>query len=141
MSKLRTDRSESGFTLVEVLIALTIFAIGLLALAGMQVTALRGNSNAQVVTASTALAEGTMEWLQSLPANDPLFNVPVTDQAAPGSPFAIDGGGSMVVTYTIETGFPDGATADYPEGVARLTVTVDPSSGNEFQLVALKWVR
>lgn len=131
---------ESGFTLVEVLIALTIFAIGLLALASMQVTALRGNSNAQVITGGTALAEGTMEWLQSLPADDPIFDATAVNQVVPGSPFTLAGGGTMSVTYDIDTSVPAGTT-DYPDGVVQLTVTVDPPFGSNIQLETLKWVR
>lgn len=135
--------SESGFSLIEVLVALTIFAIGLLALAGMQMTAIRGNSGAQSLTSATSLAEGTMEWLQSLPADDPLFDATVTDQAVPGSPFDLAGGGSMVVTYSIDTSAPAGASASepYPDGVVRLTVKVDRPAGSDINLETLKWVR
>lgn len=140
MNNAHAYNSEGGFTLVEVLIALTIFAIGLLALAGMQVTAIRGNSTSQSLTSATSLAEGTMEWLQSLPANDPMFDVAVADQPVPGSPFRIDGGGDMVVTYSIDTSVPADAV-DYPDGVVRLTVNVDRPSGSDINLETLKWVR
>jgi type IV pilus assembly protein PilV len=57
---------ESGFTLIEVLVALTIFAIGLLAIAGMQVTAIQGNSKAHSVTTKTAIANGVLEQIMAL---------------------------------------------------------------------------
>ena len=57
--------SKSGFTLIEVLIAITIFAIGLLAIAGMQMTAIQTNSSASEITGRVALAEGIMEEILS----------------------------------------------------------------------------
>ena len=45
-----TSKKEDGYTLIEVLIALTIFAVGLLAVAGMQTSAIRMNSIAGKLT-------------------------------------------------------------------------------------------
>lgn len=70
--------NESGFTLIEVLIALTIFAIGLLALAGMQVTGIQGNAKAHEVTAKTALAIGILEEIHARGGSDPLFQTNTT---------------------------------------------------------------
>ena len=44
--KNKAAHKEKGFTLVEILIALTIFAIGILGVASMQVWGLRGNASA-----------------------------------------------------------------------------------------------
>lgn len=44
--KLSTHRSTAGFTILEVLIAMLVFAIGMLGLAGMQGTALKDNNDA-----------------------------------------------------------------------------------------------
>ena len=54
-------RRNQGFTLVEVLIALTILAVGLLALALLQTTAIKGNSLASKSTVATQLAQDQME--------------------------------------------------------------------------------
>jgi len=56
-------RDDKGFTLVEVLIGISILTIGLLALASMQVSAIRGNSISDKTTTALALAEGKMEEL------------------------------------------------------------------------------
>ena len=142
MKKVPALKSENGFTLVEVLIALTIFAIGLLALASMQISAIQGNSTSQRVTAATTLAEGAMEWLQSLPSNDTLFDTPKTNVAVAGSPFDLDGGGSIAVTYDVVLDPPVGASASYPNGVVMLQVKADPSSSeSDVVLTSLKWVR
>ena len=49
-------RSEQGFTLIEVMIALLVLSIGLLGLAGLQVTALQNNQSAFMRSQATALA-------------------------------------------------------------------------------------
>ncbi len=54
---------NGGFTLVEVLVAIAIFAIGILALASLQAVYIGGNSFARMQTEATALGG---EWLESL---------------------------------------------------------------------------
>ncbi len=56
---------KSGFSLIEVMIAICILAFGILAVASLQVSAIRGNSSANRVTAATTLAEQRMEALKS----------------------------------------------------------------------------
>ena len=61
---------QKGFSLVEVLIAITIFAIGVLALAQLQVTAIRGNAFSSTTTDGTTLAQDRIEQLMNLPYDD-----------------------------------------------------------------------
>jgi type IV pilus assembly protein PilV len=55
-----------SFTVIEVLIAITILAIGLLGIASMQMNAIRGNSLSDIITCALALAEDKMEELMGL---------------------------------------------------------------------------
>lgn len=58
----RSDRKkEKGFSLIEVMVSLTILAVGLLALALLQTTAIKGNSLAAKSTVATQLAQDQME--------------------------------------------------------------------------------
>ena len=66
-------RSEAGFTLLEMLVAITILAIGLMATVNMQTTALRANSFAQRTTSSSAVARAAMDELLSRPGADAIF--------------------------------------------------------------------
>jgi prepilin-type N-terminal cleavage/methylation domain-containing protein len=69
-ARIRSTKNEEGFNLIEILIALSILTIGLLAVAKMQGTALNGDSFASAVTESTTLAQDKLEGLLSLPYND-----------------------------------------------------------------------
>lgn len=52
---------ESGLTLLEVLVALTILSIGLLGIALLQITAVRGNTSANVSALATRYAQDRLE--------------------------------------------------------------------------------
>ena len=69
-----TLKKENGYTLIEVLIALTIFAVGLLAVAGMQTSAIRMNSTAGKLTNLSAWGMDKIEELSALPYSDPLLD-------------------------------------------------------------------
>jgi len=59
-----------GFTLLEVLMAITILMVGILTVASMQISSIRGNAFAGKVTEATTLAGRQLEILQSLPYDD-----------------------------------------------------------------------
>ena len=61
--------NSSGFTLVEVLIALTIFTIGILAIAGMQITAIKVNSSANVRSVQTDITASILEEILTWPVS------------------------------------------------------------------------
>jgi len=63
-------REAKGFTLLEVLAALVILAFGLLALAGLHITSIRGNSFSHHLSLATVAAQDGLEFLKNLPLND-----------------------------------------------------------------------
>lgn len=69
MSKVRVFK-EKGFSLIEVLIGLIILAIGILAVAGMQITSIVGTSFSSNLTQASVLAQDRLEFLKGLPLND-----------------------------------------------------------------------
>ena len=65
------SQKDQGFTLIEVLIAISIFAVGLLAVATMQLSAIRVNSTAGRITTRMTWAQDKIEELMALPYSDP----------------------------------------------------------------------
>ena len=63
-----------GLTLLEVLAAIAILAFGLLAIATMQATSVKGNSQAIGITEAVSLAQDKVEELMRLPYDDPADN-------------------------------------------------------------------
>ena len=68
-------KKQDGFTLIEVLVALTIFAVGLLAIAALQTSAIRMNSTGNRLTELSTLGIDKYEELMSLPFTDPRLAV------------------------------------------------------------------
>lgn len=63
--------NDKGFSLIEVLIAITLLAIGLLAVAGMQTTAISGNAFAQNGTVAVHLAEEMVDRIRTNAGTNP----------------------------------------------------------------------
>lgn len=73
-----------GFTLVEVLVAVLVLAIGLLGLAGLQVTGLRNNQSAYYRSQATQLAYDMADRMRANPAGtkNGAYNNPAAAQTA-----------------------------------------------------------
>jgi type IV pilus assembly protein PilV len=56
---------NAGFTLVESMLTLAIISVSLLALAGLQITALRGNALSRRITTAASIAEQRIEQLKN----------------------------------------------------------------------------
>jgi prepilin-type N-terminal cleavage/methylation domain-containing protein len=61
---------EKGFTLIEVVAGLIILAIGLLGIAAMQVTSIKGEYFSNNVTQATFFAQDKLEYLKNLSYSD-----------------------------------------------------------------------
>jgi type IV pilus assembly protein PilV len=55
---------EDGFTLIEIMITLVILSVGLTALAGLQVSAIKGNTFSKRMTAAVSVANQKLEQLK-----------------------------------------------------------------------------
>lgn len=75
MNRITTlSRNESGFTLIESMIAVFILTIGVMSLYAMQINAIDGNAKAIRVTHGTSWATDQIEHLITLPYDDPLLD-------------------------------------------------------------------
>lgn len=65
----------NGFTLIEVLIAMAIFSIGILAVGAMQLSSTNGSTSARIFTESSVWTQDNVEMLMQLPYDDPQLAV------------------------------------------------------------------
>ena len=70
-----SNMDKKGFTLIEVLVGLVLLAIGLLAIAGMQMTSVRGNFFSGNMTQASILAQDRLEALKQLDISDAALSV------------------------------------------------------------------
>lgn len=133
--------NNKGFTLIEVMIAITIFAVGLLAIAGLQANAIRHNSGSTLRTTGSALAQGVMEQVLSLESDNPLFRINGTN-AATIDPNNGDGDGNTTTLRLQGGGFYTAnwvVTVDTPvTRISRIVVNVQEASGRTTTLSGYK---
>lgn len=75
---LRLGHRQTGFSLIEVLVALLVLSVGLLGLAMLQVTGMKFNSDAYFRTQATILAYDIMDRMRANPkgAGDGSYDIP-----------------------------------------------------------------
>jgi type IV pilus assembly protein PilV len=64
-------KSQKGFSLIEVLVAITLLSIGLLGVASMQTTAISGNSFARTGTEGVQLAQEMVDLIRTNAGTNP----------------------------------------------------------------------
>ena len=113
--------NQNGFTLLELLIALTILTIGLLGLAGLHIAAIQGNVSGFKISTATAVAQERVEELKALDGSS----------AALSTGAHADDGNQVVQgitynrSYTIQDNTPVSGTS-----TMTLTITwVEPRTG------------
>lgn len=88
-SLLAPKRLDRGFTLLEVLIALLIFSLGLLGMAGLMVLSVRTNQSAYLRTQATFLAQAMMDRMRAnigqIPTYAITYPAPGADPCAGGA--------------------------------------------------------
>ena len=63
-------KDNNGMTMVEVLIAISIFAIGFLAIGTLLIWTTRNTTTSNIVTEATMMARERIEILRTLPVED-----------------------------------------------------------------------
>jgi prepilin-type N-terminal cleavage/methylation domain-containing protein len=81
---------EAGFTLLELIVAIAILTIGLLAVGSMQISGIGGNRSAYLTTEAVTLAQDRLERLIFVPFADPLLALgPHSDPWATPAGYAV----------------------------------------------------
>jgi len=120
-------KEQNGFTLLEVIIALFIFSIGLLAVASMQMTAIKGNYFSGTLTEATSWAADQMETLMSLPYTDP-------DLTAGDHPDVSDPDDIYTITWSVA----DDATTNNTKTINITVAWADKGSQRSLILYGIK---
>lgn len=85
----RCCRCDDGFTLLEVLVAITILTLGLLGVAAMQVSAINGNTFSGRITSGLTVAQARLEELMALPASAPELTAGTHQEASPPEGYTV----------------------------------------------------
>jgi len=105
------SRQSQGFTLIEVMIALVVLAVGLLALGTMQIVSIRANAFSSEMTYSTMLAQRQLETLKNLSFSDAVLTA-TTPETPHTLPAVIEKGASYTVSWEVTDTTSDMKTID-----------------------------
>lgn len=128
----RRGGAGSGFSLMEVLVALLLLAIGLLGFAGMQVIGLRNNANTSLRTQASLLAYDIIERMRANRDSVALhhYDIALAD-SAPASPTTL---AQQDIAYWLTT-----LGTTLPQGDGSIAVVVDAGAGTADVTVTLQW--
>ena len=118
---------NNGFSLIEVLIAMAIFSIGILAVANMQLWNVKNNTTGNITTLATLLARDQMEQLKNVADVTTLAS-----GADPNNPVDENGNAGGIFTRSWVVTNPLGGSA-----ARQLQVTVSWTKGGPNHRVVL----
>ena len=109
----REKSGQAGFSLIELLVAVVILAVGLLGLAELQVTAIRANSQSATMMAAATIAQGVIEEIVQRSGDDfdadinnaPWDWEPPNTPSPFNSPVTVEGGGTYNISYDVVTNY------------------------------------
>ena len=141
-------KSEKGFSLVELLVAVVMLAVGLLAVAGMQSMAINKNAYANRYSTATALAQEVMEDFLARepssaifqtdvglgPPNPSATNYDLDPSAVTSNSVTVTGAGTFTVLYSIDANNP-------VTNVAKITVKVETTIGGGQTVTLISYKR
>ena len=128
-------RFEAGFSLVEILVGVSILAIGMLAVAQMQITAIQGMDQSIGGTAGMNIARQQLERVINLPytdanlndsdtANNPSNGGSLTSLVNVDTTFTVDLTASGGALYTVIYNVADNANVTWPAEYKHVVVMV-----------------
>jgi type IV pilus modification protein PilV len=131
LRQLSRRRQRSGFTLIELMIAMVVLTVGLLALMGLLATAIRSNGRNKVDSTATMLAQTVLEQINSSMLDYSDDDPSVTDDS--GTEWHIYTSADAGAALRTSDGYIDFTEASPPAGYHMKYVikSIDPNSGAE----------
>lgn len=109
VSRVKASPPAAGFTFIEVLSALAIFAIGFLAIAGLQTRAVNSSTHARTISQAMELAEARAEFFHALPVypNFPDTSLPPLQRFEIPGPLAAGTHENVSGRFTVQSTIAD----------------------------------
>jgi len=119
---LQTSTGNQGFTLIEVLVAIVILSIGIIALTSMQTAGIKGNATANILTVGGNWGATKIEQIFAMDY----------DELENGS--STSANGNYQITWTV--------TEDYPmPDTKSVDISVSGKDGNENRSVDITYIK
>jgi prepilin-type N-terminal cleavage/methylation domain-containing protein len=130
-SSIRSTAEESGYSLVEVLVAMVVLTVAIVPMVGMFDAAIRAANASGAYDEARSCAVQKLEQAKSLPYE-------TVEGGLPGGACEPSGFGYEVAVRPIDTDLGEGSG---DEGLAVVTVTVGWDGGNSYDVsgVVSKW--
>ena len=129
-----SPRAQRGFTLVEILVTVVLISVGLLGIAALQLTTLRGNQESYVRSQASVLAGDILDRIRANPfkfregAYDADFDETDSDNAAAGDDLT-------KWQNTIDQILPGGAAVS----AGRILRFPDPTTRRQVVEITIRW--
>ena len=139
---------EDGFSMIEMLIAIVILAIGLLGLAELQISAMRSNAKSGSIVAASSIGQLVVEEVMAVNSkSDPLYALLTTSTTnytdwPLGATETLTGLGEYNVQYKSTPNYPPGSDSGVTLVEIRVTPQVTTSKGSKpIDVLAMKDTR
>lgn len=133
--------SQNGFTLLEIMVAMVIFAVGLLGLAGMQSIAFQNEHSSYSRSQAILLAYEMADRIKANPAGSPAYDISantLTVADYTGSAMCTDNDCTITDMVKYDMGLWKASLASLlPSGLGSLSRTV--AVGNTTQTITVHW--
>ena len=116
-----TPKTDSGFTLIEVMIAMAIFAFGLLALAALQIAAIKLSSDSQYVTQANLLANEMVGMMWGTQTASLVSNY--NDLAVSAAAVSVPATSTSTIVADNSSAWRDHIVSQLPGGTGRVSVS------------------
>lgn len=106
------SRQQGGMTLIELMIAMLVLAVGIMASMGLIVRAVSGDAWSKQLSNSTVLAQTVTERIMAVPATNNTTNLTITDCAGNTAYVSTNTGGATLLS-TGEVDYTQAAVTNY----------------------------